>query len=334
MEKENAYMERKIDYKKIWLLFWKKAWLVAAFVIVSAIIATGAYNVYRIVTSEGERYRVSSDYYITFNEDENGVDYYNAYTWDTILRDDPVVDAAMEYLSDSVSKDEVKAAVTGEMLGDYRILTVHVTSKDPQFAQTVAEAYTQGLAQFADKISMLDTIEVWSLSEVAPVIDENLTINAAILGAVLGFFLGIIFFMIYYVLDDSIYIEKDFTDRFAVPFLGMVSKGQSELCKQELAQNVAYLLKEEDYYLVFADGKKSPADVEELPVKESLSLQGEDLETLRKSSGAILMIPWGRKNANMVEKTIAFLGKQDCAVKGAVIYDSDDSFLRKYYGVS
>jgi hypothetical protein len=240
----------------------------------------------------------------------------------------------MEKLPSEITAEQVKEAVSGEMLGDYRILTVYVDSLDPQFAETVADAYEKGLTAFADKISMLDTIEVWSLSEVAPVIDENLTINAAILGAVLGFFLGMIFFMIYYVLDDSIYVEKDFTDRFAVPFLGMVSKGQSELCKQELAQNAAYLLKEEDYYLVFADGKKCPVDVEELPVKESLSLQGEDLETLRKSNGAILMIPWGRKNANMVEKTIAFLGKQDCAVKGAVIYDADDSFLRKYYGVS
>ena len=334
MEKENAYMERKIDYKKIWLLFWKRAWLIAVFVVVFAIIAAGAYNVYRMVTSEGERYRVSSDYYITFNEDENGVDYYNAYTWDTILRDDPIVDVVMELLGDSVSRDEVKAVVTGEMLGDYRILTVHVTSKDSQFAQTVAEAYTQGLAQFADKISMLDTIEVWSRSEVAPVIDENLTVNAAILGAVLGFFLGVIYFMIYYVLDDSIYVEKDFTDRFAVPFLGMVSKGKPTLCKRELEQNMAYLLKEDAYYLVFADGKTHPADVEEFPVKGILSLHEDDLETLRKSNGAILMIPWGNKNGNMVAKTMAFLEKQDCEVAGAVIYDADGAFLKKYYGVS
>ena len=56
------------------------------------------------------------------------------------------------------------------------------------------------------------------------------------------------------------------------------------------------------------------------------------MDTLRKSSGAVLMIPWGNKNGNVVEKTIAFLNKQDCKIAGAIIYDAEDAFLRKYYG--
>ena len=195
MEKQNAYMERKIDYKKIWILYWQRVWLVITLTAAAAAIGAGVYNVVRALNSEGDIYRVSSDYYITFNEDENGADYYNAYTWDTILRDDPVVDVVMENLPDSVSKDEVKAAVTGEMLGDYRILTVHATSADPEFAQMVAKAYIKGLGQFADKISMLDTIELWSQEEVALVVEEDLTANAAILGAVVGLFLGVILWL-------------------------------------------------------------------------------------------------------------------------------------------
>lgn len=344
MEKENAYMERKLDYKKIWLLYWQRVWLVVVFTITVAEIGAGAYNVVRALNSEGELYRVSSDYYITFNEDENGVDYYNAYTWDTILRDDPVVDVVMENLSDSVSKDEVKAAVTGEMLGDYRILTVHATSADPQFAEMVAKAYIAGLSQFADKISMLDTIELWSQEAVTPVIEENLTVNATILGAVVGFVLGIIIWSIYYILDDSIYVEKDFTDRFAIPFLGMMTRKESDVCKQELQDNLTYLLKEGEYYFVFAeknaneDLKDKEAIVENvrntdsITIKGWLSMQGEDLNILRNSDGTILMIPWGSKNGKIVEKTIAFLEKQDCKIAGAVIYDAEDAFLRKYYG--
>ena len=123
-------MERKIDYKKIWILYWQRVWVIISFTVAAAVVGAGSYNVVRALNSEGDTYRVSSDYYISFNEDEDGPNYYNAYTWDTILRDDPVVDVVMANLPDSVSKDEVKAAVTGEMLGDYRILTVHVTSAD------------------------------------------------------------------------------------------------------------------------------------------------------------------------------------------------------------
>ena len=342
MEKQNAYMERKIDYKKIWILYWQRVWLVITLTAVAAAIGAGVYNVVRALNSEGDIYRVSSDYYITFNEDENGADYYNAYTWDTILRDDPVVDVVMENLPDSVSKDEVKAAVTGEMLGDYRILTVHATSADPEFAQIVAKAYIKGLGQFADKISMLDTIELWSQEEVALVVEEDLTANAAILGAVVGLVLGVIIWSIYYILDDSIYVEKDFTDRFTVSFLGMITRKDSELCKQELKANTSYLLKEEAYYLVFAEkenavtGKEKEAVLEKVDtagIKGILSMQGEDLNTLRKSNGAIVMIPWGSKNGSIVEKTIAFLEKQDCKIAGAIIYDAEDAFLRKYYGI-
>lgn len=343
MEKETAYMERKIDYKKIWILYWQRVWLVITFTVAAAAIGAGVYNVVRALNSEGDIYRVSSDYYITFNEDEKGVDYYNAYTWDTILRDDPVVDVVMENLPDSVSKDRVKAAVTGEMLGDYRILTVHATSADPEFAQMVAEAYIKGLSQFADKISMLDTIELWSQEEVALVVEEDLTANAAILGAVVGLFLGIIIWSIYCILDDSIYTEKDFTDRFAVPFLGMITRKDSALCKQELKDNVSYLLKEEEYYLVFAEKENAVTDkekesllarVDNARIKGILSMQGEDLDILRKSSGVVLMVPWGDKNGNVVEKTIAFLEKQDCKIAGAILYDAEDAFLRKYYGIS
>lgn len=343
MEKENAYMERKIDYKKIWILYWQRVWFVIILTVAAAALGAGIYNVVRALNSESDIYRVSSDYYITFNEGENGADYYNAYTWDTILRDDPVVDVVMENLPASVSKDEVKAAVAGEMLGDYRILTVHATSKDPEFAQMVAKAYIQGLGQFADKISMLDTIELWSQEEVTLVVEEDLTVNAAILGAVVGLFLGIIIWSIYYFLDDSIYVEKDFTDRFAVPFLGMITRKDSELCKQELTTNTSYLLKEEEYYLVFAARENTVTDKEKKTILEKvdnariegiLSLQGEDLDILRTSSGAVLMIPWGNKNGNVVEKTIAFLNKQDCKIAGAIIYDAEDVFIKKYYGTN
>ncbi len=343
MEKEDAYMERKIDYKKIWILYWQRVWLVISFTVAAAVLGAGAYNVVRALNSDGDIYRVSSDYYITFNEEEDGPNYYNAYTWDTILRDDPVVDVVMENLPDTVSKEEVKAAVTGEMLGDYRILTVHVTSKDPEFAQMVAKAYIKGMGQFADKISMLDTIELWSQEEVALVVEENLTVNAAILGAVVGLFLGIIIWSIYYILDDSIYVEKDLTDRFAVPFLGMITRKDSELCKQELKNNVSYLLKEEEYYLVFAEKENAVTDkekesllakVDNARIKGILSMQGDDLDILRKSSGVVLMVPWGDKNGNVVEKTMAFLEKQECKIAGAIIYDAEDAFLRKYYGIN
>ena len=67
-------------------------------------------------------------------------------------------------------------------------------------------------------------------------------------------------------------------------------------------------------------------------IEGSLSLKGEDLEALRRSNGAILMLPWGSKNGNVAEKIIAFMAKQDCKLAGVILYDAEDKFLKRYYG--
>ena len=233
MEKGNAYMQRMIDWKRVWMLFRNKIWIVIVATLVGALIGAFGYKLVDIITDEGQFYRVSSDYYITFNEDENGVDYYNAYTWDSILRDDPVVDVVMEYLPAEITREQVRQAVTGVMLGDYRILTVYVDSLNPQFAETVADAYECGLVAFADKISMLNTIERWSREDVAPIIENDYMINVALFSGAAACVLALLMLAFFYILDDSIYLENDFVQRFEVPFFGMLTKNGSILWNRE-----------------------------------------------------------------------------------------------------
>lgn len=352
MEKENAYMQRTIDWKKMWLLYWKRIWLVVFLTAVAAVLGAGIYRVVEALTGEGQLYRANRDYYITFNFDEyeHSVDYYNAYTWDSILRDDPIVDEALAVLPDDYTKEEILNTITGEMISDYRLLTVRATHTDPARAEAIAEAYEKSMVLFGNKIDMLDEIVLWSEDACVPLEEDDRTDNAALLGAIAGVLLGLIIWSVYHILDDSFYLEKDFTERFAVPFLGVLTQKKSELCKQELETNLSYQLKEEQgYYLVFADKavfteRKAEFNTEATDllgemktlhkgIAGAISLQGEDLETLRSSNGAILMIPWGNKNGKIVEKMIPFLEKQDCKIAGAVLYDAEDAFLKSYYGI-
>lgn len=337
MRKESAYMQCMIDWKRVWLLFYKKIWLVLVITVAGILLSALGYKLVDTITSEGQYYRVSSDYYITFNEDENGVDYYNAYTWDTILRDDPVVDVVMENLSADISREKVKAAISGEMLGDYRILTVHATSLDKQEAVIIANAYEEGLAKFADKIEMLDTIELWSQEEVAPLIENDYMVNMGLFGGAVAFVLTLLLMAFFYILDDSIYIENDFTQRFDVPFLGMLTKEGSDSCIRELRENLNYLCNADGvYYLVAWNngiGTVTEDAIKELlpAIRGNVSVQGEGLDILRNSDGAIIVIPWGSKNGRIIDKLIRFLAKQDCKIAGAVLTDADDTFLKAYY---
>ena len=340
MEKENGYMQQHINWKKICLLYLERIWLVITLTASCAAIAAGIYQVVRAINSEGQFYRVSSDYYLHFNLEDypDGVDNYNAYTWDTILRDDPFVDAALEVLPDDYTKEEIIDSVTGEMLGDYRILTVYSTHLVPERAEAIARAYTHSLETFPQKVDLFHSIEVWSQEECKPVVEENLTPNMAVIGAVIGLVLALITCSIHYILDDSIYVETDFTSRFNIPFFGMLTRGNSNLCKQELTDNLSYLLKEKSgYYLAFMDTVEETIAKKIKPLHKGINgtvtLQGEDLNTLRKSNGVILMIPWGKKNGNKIEKTIQFMEKQDCPLAGVIVYDADDKFLKKYYNM-
>ena len=336
MEKENRYMKQLIDWKRIWLLFSRKIWLVLLVTVAGALIGALGYKLVETVTSEGQFYRVSSDYYITFYNDEEGVPYYNAYTWDNILRDDPVVDVVMENMPADISKEEVKAAVTGEMLGDYRVLTVHATSLDPEVAQTIADAYEIGLAEFANRIDMLKKIEVWSQEEVVPVIENDYMINVGLFSAVAAFVLALLVMFFFYVLDDSIYLENDFVQKFDVPFLGMITKARAQRTMQELKDNLIYVCKEEAYYLVAWDNDITKETVDTLQeivtsIKGCISVQGTDLDVLRASAGAILVLPWGSKNGRIADKLVCFLKKQNVKIAGAVLTDADDAFLKAYY---
>ena len=100
-------MEQGMDMKRLFLVLGKKMWLVLLGAVLGALLGGITYKIVTNITNGEPEYRASADYYITFFKD--GADYFNAYTWDGILRDDPIVDYAMTLLPEEITKDMVKA---------------------------------------------------------------------------------------------------------------------------------------------------------------------------------------------------------------------------------
>lgn len=335
--------QQTIDLKKTVLLFQKNIQKIIIFTIVGAILFAGVYLCNRVLFHSEKLYRVSGDYYITFDTERypDGVDYYNAFTWDSILRDDPIVDTIMEELPESYQKDEVKNTISGEMLGDYRILTAHVTSENKEEAEEIAKALELSLTGFPEKIDMLKTIEKWSEEPVFLLKEKNLVANAALLGALLGLICSVFIVAFSCILDDGVYVEKDYQFSEKLPYLGLMTKNQNQLCVEEIRSNIEKLLENgKRYPLVHIHEKKlMPGNVfleakEISPViGDCLSLQGEELKEAAQADGLILMAAWGSKNQRMIEKCLRFLEKQECKPVGIIFYEADDQFLRKYYGI-
>ena len=96
---QENYMEQGLDLKRLVLVLGKKMWLLLVGAILGAVLGGATYKIVTNITNGEPEYRASADYYITFYAE--GADYYNAYTWDGILRDDPIVDYHNSVLLDS-----------------------------------------------------------------------------------------------------------------------------------------------------------------------------------------------------------------------------------------
>ena len=312
---KKTYMEQGMDFKRLFLVLEKKIWLILLGAIVGATLGAVTYKtVTNIIDGEPE-YRASADYYITFFKD--GADYYNAYTWDGILRDDPIVDYALTLLPEEITKDMVKAAVSGEMLGDYRILTVHVNAATPELANTIAKAYQESLWHFGQEIELLNTVELWSQEE-AVVFEKNTkTGNAAFLGALIAAVLVVFGLLFYYLLEDAVYVEKDGEMRFGLPVYGLLTKGNDEIQKQMFRENLKY---------AFGGDETETWNGEIIPTEG-------DYARLRDVKNLLVNIPWGRNNARQVERVLRQLKLQGCEVKGLMITEAEDWFVKAYYAI-
>ena len=325
--KSKGYMEQGIDLKRLILVLGKKIWLVLAGVILGAIIGGLTYKIVTSITNGEPEYRADADYYITFNFDGfyYGADYYNAYTWDGFLKDDPIVDYALTLLPDTITKEMVKKSVSGEMLGDYRILTVHVTADTKEKADMIAKAYQESLWNFGQEIELLDTVELWSQEE-AVLYDKNTkTGNAAFLGALVAFVLVAFSLLFYYLLEDAVYIEKDGEQRFNLPVYGLLTKGKDALQEQMYLNNIEY---------VFQNSENDKLSKSEIAIWDGEKVPSQaDYERLRNEKHLLINILWGRNNGRQIERVMKQLELQECEVKGLVITEADDKFVKAYYAV-
>lgn len=319
MEKD-VYIQQGLDLKRLVLVLGKKIWLILASILVGAFIGGVTYKIVTNITNGTPEYRASSDYYITFNFEEfgNADDYYNAYTWDGILRDDPIVDYAVSLLPEEITKNMVQTAVTGEMLGDYRVLTVHVTTEHEEITSAIANAYHQSMVHFGEEIELLKKIDVWSKGETVLLEKNTKTSNAAFLGAMIGGLLVVFVLFGVYILEDAVYVEKDAKERFGLPVFGMTTKKQDAKQEQILQDNLTY---------AFGEAPPEIWNGEQIPTKQ-------DYETLRSASHVLIGIPWGRNNGKQIERVLDLLKLQNCEAKGIVIQEAEDSFVKAYYKIS
>ena len=141
--------------------------------------------------------------------------------------------------------------------------------------------------------------------------------------------------------------------------MGILTRQRNKEYRQELLTNAAFLLKgagqlclievekgkkERDSGSLEKESEGAAQDLEE--VRELLAESiGDKLETsriawpfveqdcekMRQGDGVVLVLPWGYGSGRKLTHILMQLEKQQISVRGAILMDADDRYLKAYY---
>lgn len=359
MTTERAMIEEEVNWKKLALLFLQKIWNIVIFGVAGALIGSSLYLLITVVFSGPTQYEVEGGFYITFAEGVlDAHDYYNAYTWNSVVHQDQIMLDTMAQLEKQgitdIDREYVENAVTADILSDVRYLTITVTCDREEYATKIFDACEEALIHFGQSMDEFDSITLTHQRQAKAIVIPVMTWRAAFLGALCGVILAFLGFMLLYVLDDSIYLQEELQDRYGLFSFGMIMKYKKkksasdekweEYCSNECAGNLMHKLSREQKtaFIIVEDivkKKKRKAEAIAFVTNADVSIDSIDMpetiegfDKLRNYAGVILGVPYGAKNGALLTKYIRDLQKQDCKILGAVLIEADSSFLKKYYG--
>lgn len=289
-------MREEADLKLLLLLYMKKIWVLAAGAVIGALIAGVIYFMCHVVYAPAREYEATSKLYLTFAAEDDGdaYQYYNGYTWNDLLKTELILDDIMDKLPGE-DREQVKTEIFGDILSDIRVLTIVVTTHNPDRTQRICEAVENTLVEFADKQVEFDKIEVIDHGKTKLVVVEDETLRAVIIGTVLGLVISIFSLAIWIISKDAIYVPGDIRKRYPeLIFVGAFDKAGNTVDIQKVS------------------------DIWE-----------NNRELLLKSCGkeAILTIPFGKTYKKQADEYIA-TGN----IKGFEIIDVQPAFYKAYFG--
>ncbi len=346
---ECNFSNEPADHKLFWLLFLKKVKWVLICSFLGALLLSAIYYLHRTVFAPPVEYQVQGEVYVDYVVVEGygiSLTSYNTETWNTMVQSDEFMDRIKTSVTEqgfSISKELLKESIFVKLVSDSRVLITTVTMKDPDLAVEASHGLLQAIMTFGEGQDNVKEIRIMSdPSEAALEVQENRIFSMALTGAILGAFLSIVIVSFSIAMDDSVYIPQVFEKRYHVPALGT-------LASKSLYMELTYLLKDlnkvavlalckdipiEDVadqlsslYEIDSEGKQMPVFTPVLDVEEHPHMT----ETLRKAEGVILVAGFGRHDGKRIERTIAFLRRQDCNIMGALLWGADEKLLLRYY---
>ncbi len=216
--------------------------------------------------------------------------------------------------------------------------------------EKLTDAFIKSLESYPtyNKSDAFESIECTSKSDVYLEKAENRMGVATVFGAVLVAVVTFLAVLLIDAVDEAVYVPEECEKRYGYPVLGTVFAGDetNELFKGELASLFdKHVADKEKVALVASDSvcdisfsekdldslKKSLGSEYDNKLAKITAISGSD--NIGAVDGAILTVPYGKKNAAMTEHLISQLKKIECPVLGIVFTRADLKFIKRYYGI-
>ncbi|WP_027209192.1 hypothetical protein [Butyrivibrio hungatei] len=256
---------------------------------------------------------------------------------------------ALEEVGVDVIKDESKINVKGDIISNERFLLVTINETDKELVEKLTDAFIKSLESYPtyNASKAFESIVCTSKSDVYLEKTDNRIVVAIIFGAILAAVLAFLAILLIDAVDEAIYVPEECEKRYGIRVLGTVFRGNEacDLLRGELAKLYdKYVADKENIVLISSDAANdasfSEKDLESL--KKTLGSDYDDklskikaisASDIGAAEGAILAVPYGKKNAAMTEHLISQLKKIECPVLGIVFTRADLKFIKRYYGI-
>ena len=256
---------------------------------------------------------------------------------------------ALEEVGVDVIKDESKINVKGDIISNERFLLVTINETDKELVEKLTDAFIKSLESYPtyNASKAFESIVCTSKSDVYLEKTDNRIAVAIIFGAILAAVLAFLAILLIDAVDEAIYVPEECEKRYGIRVLGTVFQGNEacDLLRGELAKLYdKYVADKENIVLISSDAADnasfSEKDLESLKktlgsdYDEKLSkIKAISASDIGAAEGAILSVPYGKKNAAMTEHLISQLKKIECPVLGIVFTRADLKFIKRYYGI-
>lgn len=243
--------EEMLNLRSFYIRLCKKIWIIPVAAVVGALISFIIYFLATTVFGTGTTYESEATLYIDFAYDEETgtqVDYYNAYTWNTLIATDEIIDTTMNNLTEmgigelegsattggsidaGVTRAQVIADTNADIPSDVRVMVLTITDADSNLAYAIAQATSDSLVKYGESNDAFESIKVLSCNESIAYVYTDRTLVAVIFGAVLGIITCILLMMLMSLLNDAAYVPEDIEKKYHLPVIGVLSsEGTQEL---------------------------------------------------------------------------------------------------------